>query len=118
MNNPSQTVPLSFRVHFIQMNGPEINPMVRVLLVETTKAKLVYEIFGPWGQCRRWVDQLSECVIFGDEFAAIQRRLEMNRLATIKEIHISLCDLESAGFCRVDCCAKSSNTPADSASTY
>ena len=85
------------------MNGPETNPTVRVLLVETSTATFIYERFGPWSQCRRWVVQLSEFAIFGDEFAAIEKRLEMKRLATIKEIYISSSDLESAGFCRVDC---------------
>jgi len=85
------------------MNGPETNPTVRVLLVETTGAMLIYERFGNWNQCRRWVAQISEYAVFGDEFAAIEKRLEMKRLATINEIHVSSCDLESEGFCRVDC---------------
>jgi len=38
----------------------------------------------------------------GDQLAAVERRLEMKRLATIKEVQISLHDLESVGFHRVD----------------
>jgi hypothetical protein len=85
------------------MNGPESDPTVRVLLVETTGAHSIYEGFGSWSQCRRWVAQITECAIFGDQFAAIEKCLEMKRLATIKEVQVSLYDLESVGFHRADC---------------
>jgi hypothetical protein len=84
------------------MNGPESDPVVRVLLVETTKARPIYERFGTWLQCKRWIVQISEYVIVGDQFAAIEKRLEMKRLATIKEVQVSLAQLESAGFHCVD----------------
>jgi hypothetical protein len=84
------------------MYGQESDPVVRVLLVETTRAQSIYEGFGTWPQCRDWIAQVSECVIFGDQFAAIEKRLEMKRLATIQEVQVSLGRLESIGFCRVD----------------
>ena len=102
MNNVHPAIRLLFRVHFIRMNGPESNPTVRVLLVETAGAHSIYEGFGSWAQCRRWVAQITESAIFGDEMAAVEKRLEMKRMATIKEVHVSLYDLESVGFHRAD----------------
>jgi hypothetical protein len=96
------TIRLSFRVHFIPLNGPANDPEVRVLLVETANAQSIYEASGTWAQCRRWVVQISGCVILADQFAAIQKRLEMKSLATIKEVQVSLCALESVGFRRAD----------------
>jgi hypothetical protein len=84
------------------MNGSESDPTVRVILVQTTGTQTTYEKLGTWSQCRRWITQISECAIFGDQLAAVERRLEMKRLATIKEVQISLHDLESVGFHRVD----------------
>ena len=84
------------------MNGPESDPTVRVILVQTIGAQTTYEGFGTWSQCRGWIAQISECAIFGDEFAAVERLLEMKRLATIEEVQVSLRDLESVGFHRAD----------------
>jgi len=103
MNDSPQTNRLTFRVHFVRINGPESDPTVRVLLVETTKARTIYEGFGTWLQCRRWVTRISECAILGDQFATVEKRLELNRLATIEEIQVSPHDLESVGFHRADC---------------
>jgi len=103
MNDALPTDRLSFRVHFMRIKGPESDPTVRVLLVETTKAQAVYEGSGTWSECRRWVTQISECAIFGDQFVAVEKRLELNRLATIEEMQVSLYDLESVGFHRADC---------------
>jgi hypothetical protein len=50
---------LSFRVYIIRLHGPENDPMVRVLLVETSKTKSIYEGFGSLSQCERWVVQLT-----------------------------------------------------------
>jgi hypothetical protein len=52
MNDALPTNRLSFRVHFIRIIGPEPDPTVRVLLVETSKAQTIYEGFGTWSQCR------------------------------------------------------------------
>jgi len=103
MNDALPTNRLSFRVHFMRIIGPEPDPTVRVLLVETSKAQTIYEGFGTWSQCRRWVTQISECAIFGDQLAVVEKRLELKRLATIEEIEVSLGRLESAGFRRADC---------------
>lgn len=96
------TIRHSFRVHFIRTDGRESDPTVRVLLIETSAGQTIYEGFGTWSQCRRWVAQISECAILGDQLAAIQKRLEMKSLATIEEIQVSLNALESAGFRRAD----------------
>jgi len=103
MNGDLQVNRLSFRIHFIRVNGPESDPTVRLLLVETSKAETIYWGSGTWSDCRRWIIQLSKCAIFGDRLAAVEKRLELNRLATIEAIEISVCDLESVGFSRADC---------------
>jgi len=95
--------PLSFRAHFIRIHGPEEDPTIRVLLVELGGEKKVYEAVGIWSQCRRWITQMSECAIVGNHFAAIEKRLKVKRLATIKEVQVSIYDLESIGFLRADC---------------
>jgi hypothetical protein len=90
MNDVLQTNRISFRVHFMRINGPERDPTVRILLVETINAQAIYEGFGTWSQCRRRVTQISECVIFGDQLHAVEKRLEMMRLATIEDVEVSL----------------------------
>jgi hypothetical protein len=84
------------------MHGLESDPTVRVLLVESTGALVIYEGFGSWLQCKRWIAQLSGYVTLRDQLAAVQKRLELKQLATIKEIWTSLHELESVGFHRVD----------------
>jgi hypothetical protein len=42
---------LSFRAYFIRTHGPEIDPTVRVLLVEISEAQPIYEGFGSLSQC-------------------------------------------------------------------
>jgi len=96
----ASTNPHSFLAHFIRIEGPESDPTVRVLLVEASAGQTIYEGFGTWPQCRRWIALVSTCGIFADQFASIERLLQMKRLATIKEFHVSTCDLESFGFRR------------------
>jgi len=91
---------LSFRVHFIRMSGHEMDPTVRVILVETTESKTIYEGFGTWRQCKGWIVRVSGCVILADQFAAVHKCLKLNRLATIHEVQASVDDLESVGFRR------------------
>ena len=50
------TIRLSFRVHFIPLNGPDNDPEVRVLLVETASAQTIYEASGSWAQCDGCMD--------------------------------------------------------------
>jgi hypothetical protein len=100
INDPATR--LSFRVHFIRMDGPERDPPIRVLLVETYAGQTIYEGFGTWSQCSQWVVQFSECSILGDQLAAIRKRVEMKRLATIKEVQVSLGTLGSMGFRRAN----------------
>jgi hypothetical protein len=82
------------------MNGPGSELTVRVILVERMGIGCVYEGFGTWRQCRRWIVQISGCVILAEQFAAVQKCLELNRLATIDEVQASFYDLESVGFRR------------------
>jgi hypothetical protein len=98
MNNTFPTIQLSFRAYFIRMKGHESELMVRVILVGNTGTKSIYERFGTWRQCRRWIVQISGSVILAEQFTAVQKCLELNRLATIAELQVSPHDLESVGF--------------------
>jgi hypothetical protein len=82
------------------MKGPASELTVRVILVEKTGTGYAYEGFGTWRQCRRWIVQISGCVILAEQFAAVQKCLKLNRLATIDEVQASFHDLESVGFRR------------------
>jgi hypothetical protein len=82
------------------MNAQDRDPTVRVILVETTELRTIYESFGTWRECKRWITLVSGCVIHPDQFAAAQKRLKLNRLATINEVEASVNDLELVGFRR------------------
>ena len=102
MNEALPTTRQSFRMHFIRMHGPESDPTVRVLLVETTRAGAVFEGFGTWSQCKLWVMRISEFAISGNQLAAIHKCLELKRLATIDDVRASLRDIDSVGLRRAD----------------
>jgi hypothetical protein len=102
MNNALQNTRQSFCVLFIRMHGPEIDPTVRVLLIETSRANTVYEGFGSWSQCERWVAKISGREIPRDQLSLVQKRLELKHLATIEELQASLVDLDSVGLSRAD----------------
>ena len=93
---------LPFRIHLIRVQGRKGSVTVRVLLVETTSAQAVYEGLGSWSKCRRWINQLSSIDISRNELAVIRKLLDQKRLATIKEVQASLCDLEALGLHRAD----------------
>ncbi len=102
MSEAPSTIRQSFRMHFIRMHGPESDPTVRVLLVETTKAGAVFEGFGSWSQCKLWILQISEFAVSGRQLVAIHKLLELKRLATIQEVLASPFDLDSLGLQRTD----------------
>lgn len=93
---------LPFRIHLIRMYERKGTLTVRVMLVETTGAQAVYEGFGSWTKCRRWINQLSSIRISRYELAVIRKLLDQKRLATIREVHASLYDLEALGLQRAD----------------
>lgn len=93
---------LPFRIHLIRMRGKRANAMVRVLLVEATNARVVYEGFGTWAKCNNWLQILSNKSISTDELANLQNLLIRKRLATIHDVRASLNDLEPLGFFRAD----------------
>ena len=93
---------LSFRIHLIRIHGRKNSLTVRVMLVETTSAQAVYEGFGSWSKCRRWINQLSSIGISRYELAAVRKLLDQKRLATIKEVQASLYDIEALGLHRAD----------------
>ena len=102
MDTTTLNTRLSFRAHFIRMHGPESDPLIRVLLVEANTSERVYEQIGTWKQCRCWVAHISGYAILPDQLVAVQKRLDMNRLATIGEFEASPDEIDAAGFCRAD----------------
>ncbi len=94
---------LQFRVHLIRVHGRPRTPSLRVILVETTSAQAVYEGFGSWSKCMRWIGELSSIGIRGDELALVRKLLDQERLVTMKdEVRASLDTLELLGLHRVD----------------
>ena len=93
---------VSFRVYFIRVNGPESDPMVRMLLVETSKAQSIYEGFGSLSQCERWIVQLTGWIIPKDVLSVLRKRIEQKRMATIKGVQVSRREIESIGLQRSD----------------
>ncbi len=102
MNEVLPTIRQTFHLLFITMHGPESDPTVRVLLVEATGAQAVYEGFGSWSECERWVIQISGSAVPGDQLAAVRKRLGEKRSATIREVLASLDDLDSIGLHRAN----------------
>ena len=100
INTSPPTIRNSFRAFFIRMKGPGSGLAVRVILIETAGTESIYEGFGTWRQFRRRIVQISGCVILWEQFAVVQKRLELNRMATIDEVQASFHDLESVGFRR------------------
>jgi hypothetical protein len=98
---PDGTLP--FRVHLIRIPGRKSSPTLRLLLVEATSGQAVYEGFGSWSKCMRWIVQLSIIGIPRDELAAVRKRLDRNRLVTMNDqVWASLVELESLGLHRAD----------------
>jgi hypothetical protein len=93
---------LPFRIHLIRIYERKSALTVRVMLVETTSAQPVYEGFGSWSKCRRWINQLSSVRVSRGELAVVRKLLDQRRLATILEVRASPYDLESLGLHRVD----------------
>jgi hypothetical protein len=101
------TVPLAgtllFRVYLIRMHGSENAPTLRLILVEAANTHAVYEGFGSWPECVRWISRLSNMDVFRDDLAAVRRLLDQKRLVTIKsEVRASVDAIESLGLHRVD----------------
>jgi hypothetical protein len=88
---------LSLRVYFISMNGPESDPLVRMLLVETSKAQSIYEGFGSLSQCKQWFVQLTGWIIPRDVLSVLRKRLKQRQMATIKGVRVSRREIESIG---------------------
>jgi hypothetical protein len=92
-----------FRVHLIRIHGNKDNPTLRVLLVEATNAQAVYEGFGSWSECMRWISQLSNITILRSELAIVRKLLDQERMVTMKnEVRASGDELESLGLHRAD----------------
>jgi len=93
---------LSFRAYIIRLHGPENDPTVRVLLVETSKAQSIYEGFGSLSQCERWIVQLTGWNIPREVLSILRKRLRQRRMSTIKGVQVSRREIESIGLQRLD----------------
>jgi hypothetical protein len=102
MSTATPVVRQSFRVHVMRLHGPEQELTVRILIVETLHGHPIYEGYGSWPQCEHWMAQLSGWLIRRDELIQVRKRVEQDRMATIKQIKTSLCEMESLGLLRVD----------------
>jgi hypothetical protein len=91
-----------FRVLFIWMSGPPRDPMVRVLLVGTRGAPVVYEGMKPWSKCKRWIGRLRSNSTTDDELTQVCETFVRTQFATIQEAQASLEDLKSFGLRRAD----------------
>jgi hypothetical protein len=91
-----------FRVVFIWMSGPPHDPNVRVLLVETTGARAVYEGIKRWSKCKRWMERLQGIPNPEDELGQICKTLMRSQFAVIQEAQATLEDLASFGLHRAD----------------
>jgi hypothetical protein len=98
MDSALPDAPLSFRAYFIRIHGPEIDPTVRMLLVETLVAQPIYEGFGSLSQCEQWIVQLTGWIIP----SVLRKRIEQKRMATMKGLHVSRREIESIGLQRLD----------------
>jgi hypothetical protein len=102
MNSALPDDQLSFRAYFIRIHGPEIDPTVRMLLVETSVAQPIYEGFGSLSQCEQWMVQLTGWIIPKDVLSVFRKRIEQKRMATIKGVQVSRREIESIGLQRLD----------------
>jgi hypothetical protein len=92
----------SFCAYFIRMHGPESDFTVRMLLVETTGGKTIFEGIGSWLQCERWIAQISGWIIPMKKLVLVRKRIEQKRLAAITAVRSSVESVESVGLTRVD----------------
>jgi len=102
MDSALLDAPISFRAYFIRLHGPEIDPTVRVLLVETLQAQPIYEGFGSLSQCERWIVQLTGWIIPKDVLLVLRKRIEQKQMATINGVKVSRREIESIGLQRSD----------------
>jgi hypothetical protein len=102
MNEHTPVLEVPFDMHMFRLHGPKRNPTVRVLLIATNTAQTVYEGSASWTECRGWIRGLSSAGISIEELAVLRNVLGRKRLATIKEVRVSLNDLELLGLHRAD----------------
>jgi hypothetical protein len=92
---------LSFRVYIIRLHGPENDPMVRVLLVETSKTKSIYEVRIVVAM-RAMGRSTHSWIIPRNVLSVLRKRRKQRRMATIKGERVSRREIESIGLQRLD----------------
>jgi hypothetical protein len=102
MNEYPPTTERPFHIHLLRLDGTKRDPTLRVLLIETNGARIVYEGLASWTEIMGWIQQLSSMDISVQELAVLRNLLGRNRFAIIKEVRVSPCDLESLELHRAD----------------
>jgi hypothetical protein len=102
MNEYPPTTERPFHVHLMRLDGSRRDPALRVLLIETNGARIVYEGLASWSEILGWIQQLSSMDISVQELAVLRNLLGRKRLAIIKEVRVSPCELESLELRRAD----------------
>jgi hypothetical protein len=104
MITPCNDVITSFSAILIRIRKHSGKPTVRLMLVETAKTRAVYERFGTWGQCERWLASFMSSSVAKNKLVGVQKHLGRKNLAIIVSVMVSRCQLECLGFPRADCC--------------
>jgi hypothetical protein len=73
-----------------------------MLLVATAGDSAVYESFGSWPKCLRWMKHLSRSGVSSHDLSVVKKLFERYQYATFAEVTASTDDLESQGYRRVD----------------
>ncbi len=81
---------------------PQQDPKVRVLLVDTTGTRAVYEGIKRWSKCKRWIERLQGIPNPEDELGQICKTFMRAQFAVIQEAQATLEDLASFGLHRAD----------------
>jgi hypothetical protein len=84
------------------MSGPPQDPKVRVLLVETTGTRAVYEGIQRWSKCKRWMERLQGIANPEDQLGQISKTFMRVQFAVIQDAQATLEDLASFGLYRAD----------------
>ncbi len=92
------------RAHIIRMSNPEshLNPTLRILLVGVNRIKAVYEGWGPVSAFQDWIDRYLPRSRWRYKRRALDGYKPEAHFSTVRKLRVSLRELRSYGFVRVD----------------
>lgn len=101
---PNRSDDWIFRAHIIRMPNPEslLNPTVRILLVGVNRIKAVYEGWGPVSTFQDWIDQHLSHSPRRYKRTMLDAYISKAQFSTVRNARVSLRELRSYGFVRVD----------------